>query len=469
MAQIEAVSAPVSRTGASRRGHNVLRAFFLADLLALSLAGLATGAFVLETSGIEQLGTHMAVNAGIGAILLFWFRSQGHYRARHALANMVRPVLLGTSLAFLVASTLHVTLDETRLSTATLGFWMLAPTLLVVLRWLTRSALIASRDWHQPVTLLSAAPVAADRASILARNDDHGLKVVQTIDLSAFDGLDDAALSARLDALAGRAIFLAPDEVTQPIANRIVARLSARGAAFYYQPCMGPTPTQNVDILDYPPAEGFVFQIADSLDRPVAQRLKRAFDVAASGAALVVLSPLFALFARLIRRDGGPALFSQPRVGRDGTVFECLKFRTMVVDAETRLAELLARDPAKAAEWETYQKLADDPRITRTGRFLRATSLDELPQLINVLKGEMSLVGPRPMTVEQRQLYGARLESYVRMRPGLTGMWQVNGRNTTSFAERARLDDWYARNWSLWRDAVILVRTVREVLLSGGR
>lgn len=469
MTQIGAVSSPASRSGAAARTHNVLRSFFLADLLALSLAGLATGLFVIETSGREQLQPHIAVSAGISALLLLWFRSRGHYRARHALANMVRPVLSGAMLGFLAASTLHVTMDETALSTATLGFWIIAPILIVMLRWLTRSALIASRDWHQPVTLISAAPVAADRASILSRNDDHGLKVVQTIDLSVFEGLDDAALSARLDTLAPRAIFLAPDENTQTIANRIVARLSARGAAYYYQPCMGPTPTQNVDLLDYPPAEGFVFQIADSLDRPLARTFKRVFDVAAAGAGLIVLSPVFALFALLIRRDGGPALFAQERVGREGEVFDCLKFRTMVVDAEARLADLLANDPKKAAEWETYQKLDDDPRITPAGRFLRATSLDELPQLINVLKGEMSLVGPRPMTVEQQELYGARLESYVRMRPGLTGMWQVNGRNTTSFAERARLDDWYARNWSLWRDAVILVRTVREVLLSGGR
>ena len=192
-------------------------------------------------------------------------------------------------------------------------------------------------------------------------------------------------------------------------------------------------------------------------------------DIVAAALALLFLSPALALIAWAIKRDGGPALFIQPRVGAGGTLFGCLKFRTMAVDAEARLETLLAQDPDKAAEWAAYQKLTDDPRITAVGQVLRRTSLDELPQLINVLRGEMSLVGPRPMTDDQKERYGASLDAYVRMRPGITGLWQVNGRNATTFEERARLDDWYARNWSLWRDFVILVRTVREVLVSSGR
>lgn len=469
MTQIGAVSGVSAAPPRRAAARNVLRSFLFADLLALSLSALLSVGLALQVGDGSGLRSHLSVSAALCAALLLWFRSRGHYRARHALSNMLRPVLMGSLLAFLAASTVHVTMDETRLSMATYAFWLSAPAFVLGLRWFTRSMLRAAREWHEPVTLLSAPSIAGDRAHVLARNDDHGLKVVQSLDLSSFAALDDDALAARLDALAGRTLFLAPDEDTQRIANRIVARLGARGWAFYYQPCMGPAPTQNVDILDYPPTEGFVFQIGDSLDRPLARRFKRVFDVAASSVALIVLSPLFALFSWLIRRDGGPALFRQTRVGRGGETFECLKFRTMVTDAEERLARMLASDPERAAEWETYQKLAEDPRITPVGRFLRRTSLDELPQLINVLKGEMSLVGPRPMTVEQKQAYGARLESYVRMRPGLTGMWQVNGRNATSFEERARLDDWYARNWSLWRDAVILARTVREVLFSTGR
>ncbi|CAN0177047.1 unnamed protein product [Chrysoparadoxa australica] len=141
----------------------------------------------------------------------------------------------------------------------------------------------------------------------------------------------------------------------------------------------------------------------------------------------------------------------------------------MVVNAEARLAEILESDPEREAQWRAYQKLDDDPRITPVGRLLRVTSLDELPQLINVLKGDMSLVGPRPMTLDQQECYGQAMLDYQRVRPGLTGLWQVNGRNDTTFEERARLDSHYVQNWSLWRDVVILIRTVREVLFSSGR
>ncbi len=129
---------------------------------------------------------------------------------------------------------------------------------------------------------------------------------------------------------------------------------------------------------------------------------------------------------------------------------------------------MIEADPEVAVEWNAYQKLKNDPRITPVGRLIRKTNLDELPQLFNVLRGDMSLVGPRPMTEQQVAEYGERFTAYIRMRPGITGLWQTNGRNETTFVERARLDAWYVRNWSLWRDFVVLVRTVREVLMLRG-
>jgi undecaprenyl-phosphate galactose phosphotransferase len=140
----------------------------------------------------------------------------------------------------------------------------------------------------------------------------------------------------------------------------------------------------------------------------------------------------------------------------------------MIVNAEDKLKTMIERDPRIADEWSAYQKLKNDPRITIVGRLIRKTNLDELPQLINILRGDMSLVGPRPMTESQIADYGRQFEAYCRMQPGLTGLWQTNGRNETTFLERARLDAWYVRNWSLWRDFVILVRTVREVVCARG-
>ena len=195
---------------------------------------------------------------------------------------------------------------------------------------------------------------------------------------------------------------------------------------------------------------------------------KRAMDIAIAGLALLVAAPFFLIVAALVRADGGPAFYAHPRVGRGGRIFGCLKFRSMVVDSQARLAALLASDAEARAEWEATRKLRHDPRITRIGRFLRATSLDELPQLLNVLRGEMSLVGPRPLLPREVSEYGEALQLYGQVRPGLTGLWQVSGRSKTTFSERVIYDDWYIKNWSLWTDIAILAKTVRTVLRREG-
>jgi len=448
---------------------NVLRAFGFSDLLAFMVCLCMTMPLASPGHDEIQMLRHAGASLGLFAAMMLWLRSHGHYRARQGLANQVRPVLSASFLALLGAGTIHMMSGEPGLRTATLTLWGALPVAMLALRFATRAGLEAAGAWEQPVILLTPAAQRSGQLSILKRNADHGLRAASVVALESLRGVDGDALTQWLDTLGDMPAFLAPDEETQSIANRIASQLSARGDCYYYQPAIGRIPTQNIDLIDYPPADGFVFRIGDSLDRPLAQRTKRAFDIMASAAALLMLSPAMLAFAWLIRRDGGPALFVQPRVGKDGRTFGCLKFRSMSVDAEERLANVLASDPALAAQWETFKKLDDDPRITRVGHWLRKFSLDELPQLINVLKGDMSLIGPRPMTLDQQADYGPALSAYVRMRPGITGLWQVNGRNATSFAERARLDDWYARNWSLWRDGVILIRTVREIVIPSGR
>ncbi len=460
--------APVRRSRPVRR-NNVLRAFALSDWLAFAIVLLFALPLASPIGDQSVLLRHFATSIGLFATVTIWLRSRGHYRARQGLANQVRPVLAAAALALLGAGTIHMMSGEPGLRTATLVQWTLVPALMLTLRFVTRAALEATGEWMQPVTLLAPAASRSEQTAMLRRNIDHGLVPERVLDLESLAAQSTHALQAWLETLPDQPVFLAPDEANQPLANRLAGLLSARGDCFYYQPAIGRIPTQNIDLIDYPPTDGFVLRIADSLDRPLARRAKRLFDITASAAGLLVVAPFMALAAWLIRHDGGPALFVQPRVGRNGETFGCLKFRTMSVDAEARLHEVLASDPARAAEWARFQKLEDDPRITPAGKWLRKLSLDELPQLINVLKGDMSLIGPRPMTLDQQEEYGPALSAYIRMRPGITGLWQVNGRNATSFAERARLDDWYARNWSLWRDAVILIRTVREVVLPSGR
>ena len=196
---------------------------------------------------------------------------------------------------------------------------------------------------------------------------------------------------------------------------------------------------------------------------------KRALDIIGAGLGLVVLSPFFLIVALMVRADGGPAFYAHQRVGRGGKLFGCLKFRSMVIDSQARLEALLASNPAARAEWEATRKLKNDPRITRIGRFLRSTSLDELPQLINVLRGEMSLVGPRPVQeAEIDRYYGASAAHYMAVRPGITGLWQVSGRSETSYESRVALDVAYVSRPSMLADLSILLRTPVAVLSRRG-
>lgn len=203
--------------------------------------------------------------------------------------------------------------------------------------------------------------------------------------------------------------------------------------------------------------------------RPDARDLKRAGDACAALALLVFCAPLMGLIALAIKaQDGGPVLFRHVRCGRDGRAFGLWKFRTMRVDAAERLAALLEEDPNAEAEWHRTRKLRRDPRVTRLGRVLRRSSLDELPQLLNILRGDMSVVGPRPVMADELSAYGPARAQYEAVRPGVTGLWQVSGRNALSFEERVRLDSAYVSGWSLRADAVILARTVPVVLTAQG-
>ncbi len=195
---------------------------------------------------------------------------------------------------------------------------------------------------------------------------------------------------------------------------------------------------------------------------------KRCFDIFAASIMLTLLLPVFVTIALLVRRDGGPVLFGHWRLGAGGQRFRCWKFRSMAPNAEHVLQQVLATDPEARAEWERDFKLRNDPRITQIGQFLRGSSLDELPQLINVLTGDMSLVGPRPIVIGEIKRYGSAFHDYARCRPGITGKWQISGRNDIGYQERVELDQHYARHWTFIADIAVLLRTPSVVLRRSG-
>jgi len=210
--------------------------------------------------------------------------------------------------------------------------------------------------------------------------------------------------------------------------------------------------------------------LKDHLHNHPARAIKRFVDICLSGFALTILSPFILAFVLLLKlRDPGPAFYGQTRVGKDGKLFKAWKFRTMVINADQVLEDYLENDPDMRQEWIEYQKLQNDPRvISGIGSFLRKSSLDELPQLWNVMKGDMSLVGPRPCMTSQTSLYGSVLPLYQRVRPGITGLWQVSGRNKTTYDQRVRFDSYYVTNWSPWLDIYILIHTIKTIVLREG-
>ncbi len=236
-------------------------------------------------------------------------------------------------------------------------------------------------------------------------------------------------------------------------------------------------PTSKINTFEMEPCHFFGYDIMllhskKPTPSPMGLFIKRLMDIIISSAALLLLSPVIFACAIMLKIEGqsGSIFYNGIRIGKNGRKFKCWKIRSMEPNSDHLLHKLLESNPEAKADWGKYRKLkVPDPRITtKTARFMRKTSLDELPQLWNVLKGDMSIVGPRPILEEEIELFGDSIEEYVQMRPGITGLWQVSGRNETSFERRIYWDSWYARNWSVWNDIVIMIRTIHVVLSRSG-
>ncbi|MDO9439141.1 undecaprenyl-phosphate galactose phosphotransferase WbaP [Hydrogenophaga sp.] len=235
-------------------------------------------------------------------------------------------------------------------------------------------------------------------------------------------------------------------------------------------PALGGLPTYGMEVSHIFSHEVVLLRSRNNLNRRGPQVLKRTLDILGASALLLLLAPLFAWVAwRIKREDAGPAFFVQKRVGVDGRLFDFIKFRSMVMDADGALERWKTENEKLYVQYLASNfKLANDPRVTKIGRLIRRTSIDELPQLINVLRGDMSLVGPRPLLARELGEYGKSIAAYGKARPGITGLWQISGRSTSTFQHRINMDLWYVRNWSLWYDLVIMLRTVRVVLRQEG-
>ncbi len=354
--------------------------------------------------------------------------------------------------------------------------WLLALPAVPLLHAGVRRALCRSGWWGVPVAVLGAGATGVQVVGLLRSRPWLGLRPVALLDDDAAkQGAEAGGLRVdgtladlpRLHAEGIRHAILAMPGLPPDQLSRMLDQLGDQLRHVFIAPALPGSPDVIAETREF--ANTLVLEVRQNLLRPEARVIKRIVDVVAVSLGLVLFSWLFAGIALAVTvTSAGPLFYGQRRLGRGGREFRAWKFRSMVKDADAQLAAYLERHPELRAEWERDHKLKDDPRVTWIGRFLRRTSLDELPQLWNILRGEMSLVGPRPIVRDEVVKYGVHYELYGKVRPGLSGLWQVSGRNDTTYGERVALDCYYVRNWSVWLDLVVLARTVRVVLLGKG-
>ena len=356
--------------------------------------------------------------------------------------------------------------------------WGLVAALIPVMRSITRHGLTRLGWWQRPTVLIGSGPNALEAMMALKSEPQLGFEIVGCVNVA--DGLFPPSIHVpesslgpvltmeQVQLLSGRAGLqvVVAVEHNQSVQREAWLRQLARWKVqdICVIPAMRGIPLYGTDIAWFFSHEVALLRVRNNLRRWPARLTKRVFDLVAATGLLLLLAPLMVYLALRIRQDGGPAIYAHSRVGRGGKTFACFKFRSMVVDASQRLEQMLESDPHLRAQWESEHKLKDDPRISRVGHFLRKTSLDELPQLWNVLRGEMSLVGPRPVVQAELARYRDDVEYFLMVRPGVTGLWQVSGRNDVGYEKRVYLDTWHLKNSSLWHDIAILFKTVRVVL-----
>ena len=349
---------------------------------------------------------------------------------------------------------------------------------MAILRYATKKYLVKKQLLQIPVLIIGAGKTAELLAQSIKNDVGMGYRIVGLLEdnkvqpgiLEQFPVLGKfAEAEAVIQKTGVKRVFIAAPGLKDEKLGMLIYRIQPLVENIGVIPNFVGIPTGGLEIESLFNEKLVVLRLKNNLARPLNRMLKTVFDYTLTILGTIAISPILLFIAIWIYKDSpGPVIFKHIRIGKDGKPFPCYKFRSMCVDAKEKLAELLANDPAAREEWERDFKLKNDPRITKSGAFLRKTSLDELPQIFNVLKGEMSLVGPRPIIQEELARYGEYVGDYLMVKPGITGMWQVSGRSDIEYHERVLLDSWYVRNWSVWIDIVMLFKTFAVVAMRKG-
>jgi Undecaprenyl-phosphate galactose phosphotransferase WbaP len=453
----------------------------LCDIGTLIIAGGLAIALRWWANGVIDFDVYARLWAGAGLFTIAYASANLYPGVGTSAADELRRLTIATSLVYLaLAASVFLAKEGEEFSRgALLMGWLFSLFLVPLARGLLRMACSARSWWGFPTVVLGSGESAARLIASLQRNPRLGLKAVVVLDdsqtgLSAINGIPVAG-GFQLAASLGRdqripyAIIALPQKSDEAQAQvmRLIERYGKLFPHLVVIPDLFGSSLLWLSALDLGGMLGL--EVKQRLLLPGPRQTKRTFDVLLTVFGGLLAVPLLLLLGTMVLvTSRGPAFYAQTRVGQGGRLFKAWKFRSMIADADHVLANYLEIHPELRAEWERDHKLRQDPRITWFGRFLRRSSLDELPQLWNVLRGEMSLIGPRPIVQDEVKFYTNRFHLYGKLKPGMTGLWQVSGRNDTTYAERVDFDSYYVRNWSIWLDLVILARTTLVVLFGRG-
>lgn len=391
--------------------------------------------------------------------------------------KVIRAVTLTFILAFAIVSLMKLGGEVSR--TVLLVGYLLALPAEPLGRFLTKTMLKKAGLWNEPCLIAGTGPQARMIVEALSKDHYLGYTVCGLITVNPADDTQTVHINGQEYPVLGsigdlpsvlprygiRHLVIAAPDLPGPQLVSAVNQVQPYTRSILVVPDLAGIPVIGGEAEYFFNERLLAFRTRNNLASRINVISKRAFDIIVGSLLILLLAPLLLLLVILIRIESpGAALFAHRRLGKNGVPFNCYKFRSMVMNAQELLPQLLEDNPELQEEWNRDFKLKHDPRVTRIGRILRQTSLDEIPQLINVLKGEMSLVGPRPIIAEEMERFGDAARDYMMVLPGITGLWQVSGRSDIDYQERVLMESWYVRNWSLWLDISLLFRTIGIVL-----
>lgn len=414
---------------------------------------------------------------GLFVIAIFWY--QDHYIKRRPFWEELLQIVRVSSLLLLINLGIAFVLGKGSLKILVISFWLSNICILPFIRLIAKRALYSCGLWQRDLFIIGFGNTALQAYELFAKNKSMGYRLVAFVDVvnggkTQFGNLPTALMSEEqfLDKIAKDGecdviVGLSNQELNANL--KLVNYLQHNCLSLLVLPEISGLALYGAEVDHFFGNDQLVLRLKTNLSKKINRVFKRSFDLIAVIIILIIISPFMFIIALLIKRSSkSKVFFLHQRVGKNGRPFPCIKFQTMYPNSKELLEQLLASDPIRREEWQQSFKLKDDPRVTPIGKFLRATSLDELPQLFNVLLGQMSLVGPRPIVLDEVERYQDGYYYYQLVLPGITGLWQVSGRSDVDYVNRVRLDEWYVKNWSLWYDIVILLKTFGVVLKRTG-